>query len=52
VKPQDQVKEWQREAVKLKDVIGPQIFSAFSKYVEWLVGNFKPTDHQSFLGNS
>jgi hypothetical protein len=52
VKSQDQVKEWQREAVKLKDVFGSQIFPALSKHMGWLAGNSEPTDYQSFYGDS
>jgi hypothetical protein len=51
VKSQDQVKEWQREAVKLKDVFDPQIFPTFSLHLRWLAGNSEPIDYQSFYGN-
>jgi len=51
VKSQEQVKEWQRKTVKLKDVFGPQIFPAFSLHLGWLAENSELTDYQSFYGN-
>jgi hypothetical protein len=52
VKSQEQVKEWQRKAVKLKDVVGSQISPALSLHLGWLAGNSEPTDYQSFYRNS
>jgi hypothetical protein len=52
VKSQEQVKEWQRKAVKLKDIVGSQIFPVLPQHVGWLAGNSEPTDYQSFYENS